>query len=240
MSFRIILFFLATLFVFNCGQEKPKQAEAKSKTGVAEFKKGKVKIDGDASEWADNGVVISEVGLASDGGMGGFDIKTLQVGFDDANLYFLLTMNRGVGEYYAEKQAGGIIGDIYLDTDGDSTTGSIQNNDLYGFPPLNGYEVKIWIPAGVMENEKETKPLVSYKVQPLKEDKKKFESFKKIAEANCIDNPESIQFKDKMVEFAVPFQTLGIKPGMEIRGVISEYANSFGAGGASAFSAKIK
>ena len=232
MKIRIIIFIVVFAFVFNCSQES-------SASGILQVKKGEIKINGSGDTWAGRGEILKEVGLPGDGGMGGFDIKSLQMAYDEENLYFLIHMDKGIDEYFAAKEAGGTIGSIYLDTDNDTTTGCVDK-DMYGFPNLNGYDVHIWIPVGVSYSDNSSKPLVSYGVYPPREKRDEFEISKKIAEAGSLENPDIIQHKGKAIEFAIPLKALNIKTGTNVKGVISEYANSFNKGAVNNFTFSIK
>lgn len=209
---------------------------------ISKVTDGKIVIDGLSKDWQGIKPIEKEIGKVLDRSKQmseKFDIKELYLAYDKANLYFLITVEPGVSEYFAKKQAGGYVGDIFLNTDADPKTGC-KDYYLSGSDRITGYDYKIWIPTG-MGSKKGGDPyaFVSYEVVPPKEDGDGF-SMSEVAEASSQESPALIQFSGKNIEFSIPLKVLGIKHGKEIEGVFMEFASSFVEGGNTFFSFVLK
>ena len=209
---------------------------------IPKVKDGKIVIDGLSKDWQGIKPIVKEIGSPLDRSKQlseKFDIKEFFITYDEANLYFLITVEPGVSEYFAKTQAGGYVGDIFLNTDSDLKTGC-KDYYLSGSDKITGYDYKIWIPTG-MGSKKGSDPFafVSYEVCPPKDNRKGF-SMSEVAEASSQESPTLIQFSGKNIEFSIPLKVLGIKPGLKIEGVFQEFANSFVEGGNTFFSFVLK
>lgn len=209
---------------------------------ISKVKDGKIVIDGLSKDWQGIKPIAKEIGKPLDRSKQmseKFDIKEFFLAYDKTNLYFLITVEPGVGEYFAKTQAGGYIGDIFLNTDADLKTGC-KDYYLSGSDRITGHDYKIWIPSG-MGSKKGSDPyaFVSYEVVPPKENGKGF-SMSEIAEASSQESPTFIQFSGNNIEFSIPLKVLAIKPGLKIEGVFQEFANSFIEGGNTFFSFVLK
>lgn len=209
---------------------------------ISKVKNGEIVIDGLSKDWKGIKPVGKEVGKVLDPSkqfMLKMDIKEFYMAYDKTNLYFLITVEPGVGEYFKKTQAGGYVGDIFLNTDSDPKTGC-KDYYLSGSDRITGYDYKIWIPTGMgSKNNGDTYAFVSYEVVPPKEDGKGF-SMSEVAEASSQESPALIQFSGSNIEFSIPLKILGIKHGKEIEGVFMEYASSFVKGGNTFFSFVLK
>ncbi len=196
---------------------------------IPKVKDGKIVIDGLSKDWQGIKPIVKEIGSPLDRSKQlseKFDIKEFFITYDEANLYFLITVEPGVSEYFAKTQAGGYVGDIFLNTDSDVKTGC-KDEYVAGNEKITGYDYKIWIPTG-MSSKKGSDPFafVSYEVCPPKDNRKGF-SMSEVAEASSQESPTLIQFSGKNIEFSIPLKVLGIKPGLKIEGVFQEFANSY-------------
>ena len=88
------------------------------KAEVPGLSKDEIKIDGLQDDWMSSNAIIEEVGLPSAGAFGGFDIKKLFLAYDDDTLYFFITLDKGIDDYFAKKHGSGYIGDIYFVVEG--------------------------------------------------------------------------------------------------------------------------
>ncbi len=196
---------------------------------ISKVEDGKIIIDGLSKDWQGLEPVVKEIGSSLDRSKQlteKYDIKEFFLAYDNVNLYFLITVEPGVSEYFAKTQAGGYVGDIFLNTDSDSKTGCIDTY-LSGSKYITGYDYRIWIPTG-MGSKKGSAPytFVSYNVYPAKDNGEDF-SMSEVAEARSQESPTLIQFSGKNIEFSIPLNVLGIKHGNEIEGVFQEFANSY-------------
>jgi len=209
---------------------------------ITKVEDGKIVIDGLSNDWQGIKPIVNEIGSALDRSKQmseKFDIKEFFITFDKVNLYFLITVEPGVSEYFEKTQAGGYVGDIFLNSDSDSKTGC-KDYYLSGSDRITGYDYKIWIPTG-MGSKKGGDPyaFVSYEVCPPKDNGKGF-SMSEVAEASSQESPTLIQFSGNNIEFSIPLKVLDIKHGKEIEGVFQEFANSFTEGGNTFFSFVLK
>jgi hypothetical protein len=209
---------------------------------IPKVEDGKIIIDGLSNDWEGLEPVVREIGLPLDRStqlMENFDVKEFFLAYDEANLYFLITIEPGVSDYFSKTQAGGYVGDIYLNSDSDLKTGC-KDTYLSGYGNITGYDYRIWIPTG-MGSTKGSAPFafVSYEVCPTKDNRKGF-SMSEVAEANSMESPTIIQFSGKYIEFSIPLKVLGIKHGLEIEGIFQEFANSSKKEGNTIFSFVLK
>ena len=49
-----------------------------------------------------------------------YDVNEFFLANDENNLYFLITIEPGVNDYFTKTEAGGYVGDIYLNSDSES------------------------------------------------------------------------------------------------------------------------
>jgi hypothetical protein len=209
---------------------------------ISKVENGKILIDGLSNDWEGFEPVEREIGLPLDRStqlMEKFDVKKFYLAYDEANLYFLITIEPGVSDYFSKTQAGGYVGDIYLNSDSNIETGC-KELFLPGYENITGYDYKIWIPTGgSYPNDSEPFAFVSYELCPPKDNRDGF-SMSEVAEANSMENPTIIQFSGKNIEFSIPLKLLGIKHGLKIEGIFHEFANSYQKEGSTFFSFVLK
>ena len=209
---------------------------------ISKVEDGKIIIDGLSKDWQGLEPVVKEIGSPVDRSIQlteKFDIKEFFLAYDKVNLYFLITVEPGVSEYFAKTQSSGYIGDIFLNTDSDVKTGC-KGEYVAGNEKITGYDYRIWIPTG-MGSKKGGAPytFVSYNVYPAKDDGNGF-SMSEVAEGRSQESPTLIQFSGKNIEFSIPLNVLGIKHGNEIEGVFQEFANVYMKEGNTFFSFVLK
>ena len=242
ISIRAVVFVVSLLTVSCADASSESEAgspAAKSPNSIPKVTKGQIRIDGLDKDWSGIDALIDEVGLPSEGGSGGFDVKKLYLAYDEQNLYFLITMDKGVDEYLAQKQSSGCIGDIYLDTDNKSDTGCI-NKMMFAYGNITGYDYKIWIPtsSGIMRAGKKY-PSVTCEVYRPNKQRNSFFGFA-IYEHRSSEDNSKIQFSGKNVEFLIPLETLNVKKGITVKAVFAESANQFNKNGNTPFSFVLK
>lgn len=229
-----ILMIIILIICFN--------AAVVAQQAIPKVEAGKIIIDGLSNDWKGIDPVVTEIGLPLDHSkqlMEHFDVKEFFLAYDEANLYFLITLEPGVGDYFSKTEAGGYVGDIYLNSDSNLETGC-KDTYLYGSENITGYDYKIWIPTGVSSTKDNTTfAFVSYEVCPPKDNSKGF-SMSEVAGANSMENPTLIQFSGNNIEFSISQKLLGIKHGLKIEGIFQEFANSSEKEGNSRFSFVLK
>lgn len=209
---------------------------------ISKVADGKIVIDGLSKDWKGIEPIAKEIGAPLDPAnqfMVKFDIKEFYLAYDNANLYFLITIKPGVSDYFEEAKSGGYVGDIFLNTDADPKTGC-KDEYLAGSKKITGYDYKIWVPTGMgSKSDGATYAFVSYEVLPVKENGKGF-SLSEVAEASSQEAQALIQFSGKNIEFVIPLKVLGIKKGKKIEGVFQEFANAYVEEGSTFFSFILK
>jgi len=199
---------------------------------------GSIVIDGDARDWAKDGITAVEGLIWRDSFSKPVDksilrIKSVLISYDEDNFYMLFYMNPGVKEYFERMQRSGSIAYIFIDSDNSDKTGVQKDiNDKYTV-----YDYRIHISTGFSGTAGTiyVRPFAEYKIERIK----KF-SAEKTQYGNkysCIYedvyqgdkrsdvDEDYISFKEGFLEIRFPFDLLDIKPPVNINLVIRDLSS---------------
>jgi hypothetical protein len=176
-------------------------------------------LDGSLKDWAGIVPLWNEGGAAGQGTFeSNVDIKQVYFKNDAQYLYVFMQTVPSIEERFKISKTGDILGDLYIDTDNDPNSGS---GAVGGFEAekCRGYEMRIYLPIGVMSYPESKIPYVAYEVRPLEgvdfsaNATVRWESF---SEGSLIAHgPEG-------VEFAIPLESCGLTLPATVRLLLAE------------------
>lgn len=121
-------------------------------------------LDGKADDWAGIEPFWADGGAPGPGPFEfSIDIKQVYFKNDAQYLYVFMRISPTIEERFKVSPSGGIIGDLFLDTDNNPQTGANsaegRESDLY-----KGYEVRAYLPVGVISSSDTSDPYVGYEI----------------------------------------------------------------------------
>ena len=199
---------------------------------------GSIIVDGDARDWAKEGVTAAKGLIWRDSFSKPLDkkilrIKSVLISYDESNFYLLFYMNPGVREYFERMQRSGSIAYIFVDSDNSDKTGVQRGiNDKY-----TGYDYRIHISTGFSGTAGTIyiRPFAEYKIERIKKfilkktqygDKYdcEYEDVYQGDKSSQADE-EYISFKEGFLELRFPFDLLNIKLPINIKLVIRDISS---------------
>ncbi|MFC1808053.1 hypothetical protein ACFL0T_06800 [Candidatus Omnitrophota bacterium] len=215
-----------------------KGAQPGVEIGVNIVEDGAIRIDGNPKEWVSMKPVIDEIGKVYQGKFLRIDTKKLWICHDKNNIYFLISSKPGMKEWHDKKKSSTGFMDIYIDSDGDQTTGS---PDAIGFGKgqVKGAEYKIWMVIGISSGGAEgDRHFSKYKL--LSHDEKgRFSISNDIFESDSNDKDPMIADANEFVEFAIPKDKVALSYDNPIKFYAVEPAASFDKDGATLAAVKL-
>lgn len=182
-------------------------------------------LDGSIKDWSGIEPIWNEAGAE---GQGAFehsvDIKQVYFKNDDRYLYVFMRCTPTIAERYKIHPYSDIMGDLYFDIDNDPATGSgklFALDELKG-EEYKGYEVRVWIPIGVMSSSKGETPYVSYDIRSL--DNAEFSHMSDFKQ-NSFSSRDLIAHGKDGIEFALPLDKLGLQSPKTIRVLLAEQSH---------------
>ncbi len=182
-------------------------------------------LDGSIKDWIGQEPLWRETGVE---GRGPFEesINIKQVFFknDDKFLFVFMQLSPTIEERFKISGSGDIVGYLYLDTDNDPETGSSEVVKYAGFTEdkYRGYDVKVFLPVGVMSSSKGKTPCVAYEIRSL--DNAEFSHMSDFTQ-NSFSSQALIAHGKDGIEFALPLDKLGLQPPKTIRVLLAENAH---------------
>ena len=181
------------------------------------------KLDGKADDWA---------GIApfwAEGGAPGqdlpdesvIDIRQVYFKNDTQYLYGFMGISPTIEDRFRKFQSGGIIGNLFLDTDNSPKTGSNaaegRESDLY-----KGYEIRVWIPIGVVTGSGKSFPTVSYEIYTHEGG---FYGINIADRQNTMDEGSLIAFGPDGIEFALKLEAMKLTIPATFRIMLAEHSH---------------
>ena len=184
------------------------------------------KLDGRADDWAGIAPFWEEVGPAGSGlGESSIDIKQVHFKNDAQYLYGFVRISPTIGERFKVSPTGDIIGNLFLDTDNNSQTGSNAAEGMES-EAYKGYEIRIWIPVGVVTSGSgESFPSVSYEIYTHEGG---FYGINRADLQNTMDEGSLIAYGPDGVEFALRLEVMKIAVPANFRVMLDQHASSAG------------
>jgi hypothetical protein len=187
-------------------------------------------LDGKAEDWAGIEPFWTEGGAP---GPGPFEssINIQQVYFknDAQYLYAFMRISPTIEERFKKSPSGDIIGDLFLDTDNNSQTGSNAaegyESDLY-----KGYEVRVYLPVGIMSSSDRSFPYVGYEIYTHEGG---FYGINVVARQDTTNEGSLIAHGPDGVEFALSLEAMKLAVPATFRVLLSEQCRSTGEEGKS-------
>lgn len=182
-------------------------------------------LDGSIKDW--NGIEpLWNEGGAEGRGVSEHNVDIKQVYFknDDQYLYVFMRCTPTIAERYKITPYSDIMGDLYFDIDNDPATGSgklFALDELKG-EEYKGYEVRVWIPIGVMSSSKGKTPCVAYEIRSL--DNAEFSHMSDFTQ-NSFSSRALIAHGKDGIEFALPLDKLGLQSPKTIRVLLREQSH---------------
>jgi hypothetical protein len=205
------------------GRKRGTSAGRKPAVATLRAPRGPITVNGDGGDWSGIEPLWQEAGGTGRGQFGdGIDVKQVRFSKDDEKLYVFLHCSPSVAERFAAKATSDELCDIYIDTDGDPSTGCM---DVLGFEygTISGYELKLWVPLGVRKATGEPEsPFVACTI--VKAQAGEFELGGK--DYDSANDPSVISHGADGVELALPLEELGLTSG-RLRVLISESTHTF-------------
>jgi hypothetical protein len=180
-------------------------------------------LDGSLEDWAGIQPLWNEGGVA---GQGSFkhdiDIKQVYFKNDAQYIYVFMQIMPTIEELFKSSAKGGVLGSLFIDTDNNPSSGTTVRGNQFESEKYKGYEIKIWLPWGVMPTHGQEIPYINYEVRLLEGDdfshnvSLRWESY---SEGTLIAHgPEGI-------EFALPLDTLGLTLPVTVRMLLAEQSH---------------
>ncbi len=176
-------------------------------------------LDGSLKDWAGIEPLWNEGGAAGRGAIeSNIDIKQVYFKNDAQYLYVFMQIAPTIEERFKISATGDILANLYIDTDNNPTSGSGAVG-LFESEKYKGYEMRIYLPVGIMSNPDKKIPYIAYEVRPLEGGN---------FSANAIVRWESysegslIAHGPEGVEFALPLETLGLSVPTTVRVLLAE------------------
>lgn len=186
-------------------------------------------VDGSNQDWAQALFVFDEVGESLSDDSDRFDVKKLYLAADNTYLYFLVTLNQDVSDFFAknEEATSSFIAEIYFNTDNNVETGC-DDVKLFRYGMIKGYDHEITLSAGLKEMEGSVKPFVSYGILIPTEQRNSFYMQDAGYLSSSSDKDSMIRFSGNVIEFAIPLSLLNIQKGLSVEGLMIECAKMSG------------
>lgn len=185
----------------------------------------KVAIDGDADDWKAIPPVIDSAQSPAREEKQEVDVKQLKVGSDDENLYLYFAAT-APPLTAIEGTEGGIargVFTVYLDTDGDITTGC-KDLDLLGANgrKVSGFDLQLVVSVGrdagsLGALRAKDGPFAKYETFAPRNGSFSFRDRKRLQEKYSIHRNSMVALCPMGIELALPLETYQIKPGAKIR-----------------------
>jgi len=218
-SFSLVWCLVAILLSTPCSKSKKME-----QTAVAPAESRLFSIDGNLQDWETRLPLWKEGGAE---GRGTFetniDVKKVYITNDSHFLFVFLQCSPSVVERFKLSPSGGVIGDLYLDTDNNPQTGSGPVATFNG-EKFSGYELRAWIPIGVLTSQGQSEPYVACEIRPFTGDD--FSAFG-IYRTESGAEASNIAHGPDGVEIALPLDSLGIKTPATIRILLAENSHLF-------------
>lgn len=198
------------------------ELETSKKTAQAPASRLLFALDGSLQDWAGIEPLWAEGGALGRGPFkSNIDIKQVYFKNDPRCLYVFMRIDPSLEERFKISATGDILGDLYIDTDNNPNSGS---GAVGGFEArqYKGYEIRIYLPVGIMSDPDEKYPYVAYEIRPLEGDN---------FSANAISRWESysegslIAHGPEGIEFALPLETLGLTLPATVRVLLAEHSH---------------
>lgn len=231
--------FLTLFLVFSAACSQSNQAadqaseevvsQAADKSGdVAEEAEAAVnqylfKLDGSFEDWDGVEPLWDEGGVEGQGSNEtNIDIKQVYFKNDDQYLYVFMKCSPTLEERFKIDKSGGVVGDLYFDTDNDPATGGTYIL-LWDSEKYKGYEVRVWIPLGYETWSGETTMYVGYELYMAEG-----ESFSGLGtfSQNTTRQGSLIAHGPDGIEMALPLNRLGIQVPATVRILLAEFCNN--------------
>jgi hypothetical protein len=180
------------------------------------------KLDGKADDWAGIEPFWAEGGAPGQGlGDSSIDIKSVYFRNDSQYLYVFLRINPTIEDRFKKSPTGDIIGNLFLDTDNNPRTGSNaaegRESDLY-----KGYEIRVWIPVGVMSAPEKSSPTVGYEIYTHEGG---FYGINVVDRQNSLDEGSLIAHGPDGVELAVKLEAIKLTLPTTFRVMLAEHCH---------------
>lgn len=185
----------------------------------------KIAIDGDVDDWKPVPPVIDSAQSPATENKQEVDVKQLKVGSDAQNLYLYLAAS-APPLTAIEGAKGGVakgVFVVYLDTDGDTTTGC-KDLDLLGANgrKVSGFDLQLVVSVGRNAGSlgalgAKDGPFAKYETFAPRSGSFSFRDRKRLEEKYSIYRNPLVALCPMGIELAVPLDTCQIKPGVKIR-----------------------
>jgi hypothetical protein len=177
-------------------------------------------LDGSLKDWAGIQPLWDEAGVI---GQGSFehdiDIKQVYFKNDAQHLYVFMRTVPTILELFKSSSLGGVLGSLYIDSDNNPGSGAAPMGKMFESEKFKGYEMRIWLPRGVMPVHGQDTPFINYDVRFFEGDdlsqslSLRWESY---SEGTLIAHgPDG-------VEFALPLDTLRLTLPARVRVLLRE------------------
>jgi len=207
--------------------EAVSQAGVKSVEAAAETDAGAdpylFKLDGSFEDWEGIEPLWEEGGAEGQGAWEtNIDIKQVYFKNDGQYLYVFMKCSPTIEERSKIEKSGGIVGDLYLDTDNDPSTGGTYIL-MWDAEKYKGYEVRVCIPIGIETWSGETTMYVGYELYMAEGG-----SFPGLGSyrQDTTRKGSLIAHGPDGIEMALPFDKLGIQVPATVRVLLAEFCNN--------------
>ncbi len=181
------------------------------------------KLDGNFEDWGEIEPLWDEGGAEGRGTREtNIDIKQVYFKNDDQYLYVFMKCSPTLEERFKVDDSGGIVGDLYLDTDNDPLTGGTYIL-MWDSEKYKGYEVRVWIPLGYETWSGEKTMYVGYELYMAEA-----ETFSGLGtfSQNTTKKGSLIAHGPDGIEMAFPLNRLGIQIPATVRVLLAENCNN--------------
>jgi len=180
------------------------------------------KLDGKVEDWAGIEPFWAEGGAPGQGlGESSIDIKSVYFKNDARYLYVFMRIFPTIEERFKKSPSGHIVGNLFLDTDNNPKTGSNaaegRESDLY-----KGYEIRVWIPVGVINISGKTSPTVSYEIYTHEGG---FRGINVVDRQNSLDTGSLMAHGPDGIEFALKLEAMKLTVPATFRVMLAEFSH---------------
>jgi hypothetical protein len=180
------------------------------------------KLDGKVEDWAGIEPFWAEGGAPGQGlGESSIDIKSVYFKNDARYLYVFMRIFPTIKERFKKSPSGDIVGNLFLDTDNNPKTGSNaaegRESDLY-----KGYEIRVWIPVGVLSGYGKSVPTVSYEIYTHEGG---FRGINVADRQNSMDEGSLMAHGPDGIEFALKLEAMKLTVPSTFRVMLAEHSH---------------
>jgi len=187
-----------------------------------------IMLDGKLDDWSDVEPFWTEAGIAGSGpSESDIDIRTVYFRNDARYLYVFLRIFPTIEERFKISATGDIIGDLFLDTDNQPSTGS-EASGLFPDEKFKGYEVRIHIPVGVLRSEGKSTPYAAYEIYTQEGG---FYGINVVDRQDTMSEGSLIAQGSEGLEFALRLEAMKLAQPTTVRVLLQEHSHFDEAGG---------